>query len=86
MSAVRSQERLRDALWARDRYGIADERSEVPEESDNFRDELIDLLRTHPTRDAVSAWLVTTIDELGLLPVPTRDRAFVDGVDAARRL
>jgi hypothetical protein len=72
--------RLRDALWAWDPYGIADARSEVPEEYDNFLDELNGLLRTDPTKAAVSAWLVTTLDGLGLLPVPEEDRAFADRV------
>ena len=72
--------RLRDALWAWDPYGIADERSEVPEEYDNFLDELNGLLLTEPTKDAVAAWLATTLDGLGLLPVPAEDRAFIDSV------
>jgi hypothetical protein len=71
---------VREAIWLWDPYGIADVRSEVPEEYDDAVDDVLLTLRTVGTVESLEAWANEYRDGLGLRRNPATDRAFVERV------
>jgi hypothetical protein len=71
---------VRDAAWIWDPYGIADSRSEVPEEYDDIVDAVLENLRTAGSIEGLESWVDEYLEALGLSRHPPSDRTFVQDV------
>lgn len=71
---------IREATWQWDPYGVADLRSEVPEEYDDVVDSVFRNLRTIGTTEGLEAWFGQFLDDVGIRSDPRTARDFVERV------
>jgi hypothetical protein len=71
---------VREAVWLWDPYGVADDRSVVPEEYNDVVDFVLRNLRSVGSRQGLEAWVGAYLDDLGLRHHTPTDQAFVESV------
>ena len=76
---------VRDAAWVWDPYGVADSRSEVPEEYDDIVDAVLENLRNAGAIEGLESGVSEYVDALVRSRHPPSDRTFVEDVWRAWR-